>query len=53
LTAAEREAKGKRRNLELALSKARGERHAATNPHHRQMLDRAIRALEDELRGPS
>lgn len=46
---AEREADAKRHSLELALSKVRAEREAATNPHHRQMLDEAIRALETSL----
>jgi hypothetical protein len=40
----------KRRNLELALSKARAERAAATYANHRKMLDEAIRALEMEIR---
>ena len=53
LSTAEREAEARRRNVELALSKVRAERAAATNPHHRQMLDQAIRALEDQLRGRS
>ena len=39
-----------RRNLELALSKARAERRAATHPNHQRMLDDAIRALEEEIR---
>ena len=50
LTAVERELEGKRRSIELALSKMRAERQAATNPRHRQMLDQAIQALEDESR---
>jgi hypothetical protein len=53
LSADEREAEAKRHTLELTLSNVRAERHAATNPHHRQMLDRAIQALEDDLREQS
>ncbi len=49
LSLAERDAEAKRRSIELTLSKVRAERETATNPHHRQMLDRAIRALEDQL----
>ena len=51
LSTAEREAEAKRRNFELALSKVRAEWEAATNPHHRQMLDQAIQALRGQLRG--
>jgi len=51
LSPAEREAEEKRRSVELALSKIRAEREAATNPRHRQMLDQAIQALRDQLRG--
>jgi len=50
LSPKEREIEEKRRNLELALSKARAERKAATHPNHRRMLDEAIRALEEEIR---
>ncbi len=53
LTPAEREAEAKRRSVELALSKARVEREAARNLHHRRMLDQAIQALENELRNQS
>ena len=38
-----------RRGLELALSRARAERDAASNPNHRHMLDQAIAALEHSL----
>jgi hypothetical protein len=51
LTPAERAADARRRSIELALAKALTERDAATNPHHRRMLDEAIRSLEAELRG--
>jgi hypothetical protein len=52
LTTAEREAESKRRGIELALSKVRAEREAATNLHHRRMLDQAIQSLEEAL-GPT
>jgi hypothetical protein len=45
-TTAEREMEAKRRSVELALSRVRAERDAATNPRHRQMLDQAIETLE-------
>jgi hypothetical protein len=51
LSLEEREIEEKRRTLELALSRARAERKAATHPNHRRMLDEAIRALEQEIRG--
>jgi len=51
LSLAEREAEANRRSIELTLSKVRAEREAATNPHHRLMLDQAILALEKQLRG--
>jgi hypothetical protein len=50
LSPAERVIEEKRRNLELALSKARAERAAATHPNHQRMLDAAIRALDEEIR---
>jgi hypothetical protein len=50
LSPAERTLEERRRNLELALSKARAERTAATHANHCKMLDEAIRALEQEIR---
>jgi hypothetical protein len=50
LSPTERALEAKRRNLELALSKARAERTAATHANHRKMLDEAIGALEQEIR---
>jgi hypothetical protein len=49
LTPVERDLAARRLSLELALSKVRAERDAATNPRHRQMLEHAIQALENEL----
>lgn len=50
LTPAEREARTKRRTLELALVKARADREAARSDTLRRMLDQAITSLETELR---
>ena len=50
LTPAERELTARRHSLELALLKVSAERDVATNPHHRQMLEHAIQALEEQLR---
>ena len=50
LTPAERDLEAKRRGLELVLSKVRAGRAAATNPRHREMLDEAIHALDEQLR---
>jgi hypothetical protein len=49
MSPAVREADAKRRTIELALARARAERAAAINPRHRQMLDHAIRSLEETL----
>ena len=49
LTPAERELTARRHSMELALLKVRAERDAATHPRHRQMLDHAIQALEEQL----
>ena len=53
LTPAERDIETKRRNLEMALTKARAERTSASNQAHRHMLDLAIQALELQLRASS
>jgi hypothetical protein len=50
LTPEERDAQASRRSLELALSRARADWAAATSPAHRQMLEQAIAALEEQLR---
>jgi cobalamin biosynthesis protein CbiD len=49
LTAEEREARGRRRTLELALARTRADRDAARSDVHRAMLDQAVAALESEL----
>ena len=49
LTPEEREARTRRQTLELALTRARGDRDAARSPAHRRMLDHAVAALEAEL----
>jgi hypothetical protein len=51
LTREERDAQATRRSLELALSRARADWVAATSPAHRQMLEQAIAALEEQLQG--
>ena len=50
LTVEEREAHARRCTIELALSRARADRAAATSPAHRRMLEQAIAALEEQLR---
>jgi hypothetical protein len=49
LTPAERDARTRRRTLELALAKVRADREAARSDAHRRMLDGAIASLETEL----
>ena len=49
VTSAERDARSRRRTLELALVNARADRLAARSDAHRRMLDDAIRTLETEL----
>jgi hypothetical protein len=49
LTPEEREAQSRRRTVELALARARGDLESARAPAHRRMLEQAIRALEDQL----
>jgi hypothetical protein len=50
LTAAEVAAQARQRTLGLALTNARAELGAATNPTHRLMLQRKIDALQQQLR---
>ena len=47
----ERAVQDKLRSLELALLKVRSERQSATHPNHQKVLDAAIVALEEEIRG--
>jgi hypothetical protein len=53
LTAAEREARARRRTLELALTRAQADLAAAKTPAHRRMLEHAIAALEQQLSAPT
>ena len=50
LTPEQRAAANRRRTVELALARARADLEAATSPAHRQMLEQAIAALEDQIR---
>jgi len=50
LTPAERDARDRRRTLELALTRARADSAAARSDAHRRMLQQAVAALEAELR---
>lgn len=50
LTPEERDAQEKRRTIELALTRARADLDAARSAAHREMLARAIAALEAQLR---
>ena len=50
LTSDERDAQGKRRTIELSLTRARADLLAARSPGHRAMLEQAIAALEEQLR---
>jgi hypothetical protein len=49
LSPAERESKGRRSTLELSLARARADLGRARTPAHRQMLEQAITALEEQL----
>jgi hypothetical protein len=51
LSAGEREALARRRTIELAISRARSDLAAARSRAHREMLERAIASLEEQLRG--
>jgi hypothetical protein len=53
LTAEERDRDARRRTLELALARAQADLAAARSPAHRQMLQQAIEALTEQLKGPS
>jgi hypothetical protein len=50
VTADERERAAKRRAIELARARAAADLERATVPAHRQMLERAIAALDEQLR---
>ncbi len=49
LTVEEREAKGRRQTLELALARAQADLARARTPAHRDMLTQAIAALRGQL----
>jgi hypothetical protein len=49
LSAEERAAQARRRTIELALLRARGDLASARSPAHRNMLEQAIAALEAQL----
>jgi hypothetical protein len=51
LTAEQREAQASRRTIELALTCAKGDLASARTPAHREMLEQAIAALEEQLNG--
>ena len=53
LTPEERDAQASRLSLDLALTRARADRASATSPAHREMLDQAIAALEEQIRRAS
>ena len=53
LTAEERDARASRLGLELALVRTRADWASATAPAHRQMLEQAIAALEEQIRRAS
>lgn len=50
LTEDEKVRRARRHSLELARSRAAADLARATAPAHRQMLEQAIRALDDQLR---
>ena len=49
LTPAEREEAARRRSIELALARARGDLEKASSAAHRRMLEQAIAELERQL----
>ena len=49
-TAEERARLERRRGLELALAKTRADLEKATRPQHRELLERTLAALQQELR---
>lgn len=49
LTALERQAQDRRRTVQMALTNVRAELASATNPRHRNMLQQAAEALEQQL----
>ena len=51
LSVDEREAQAKRRTIELAITRAKGDLASARSPAHRTMLEQAIASLEAQLNG--
>jgi hypothetical protein len=49
LSPEERDVRAARRTIELSLARARADLASATSPRHRQMLEHAIAALEQQL----
>lgn len=49
LSAVERDRLEARRGLELALAQTEAERHVASRPAHRDMLDKRLQAIRDAL----
>jgi hypothetical protein len=52
LTPEERDTQVRRRTIELALARAKGDLASARSRAHREMLEQAIAALEAQLRRP-
>jgi hypothetical protein len=50
VSAEEAARRSKRHTLELSRARAKADLAAAHNPAHRAMLERALRALDDQLR---
>jgi len=53
LTAEERDAQARRLTLELALSRAQSDLELAKSAAHRKMLEEAVAALREQIRGTS
>jgi len=49
LTPLERQTQERQRTVAMALTNVRAELASATNPRHREMLEQAIAALEEQL----
>jgi hypothetical protein len=49
ISAGEREVQYKRRTIELALASVKGDLASARSPAHREMLEQAIAALQEQL----
>ncbi len=50
VTPAQRAALQRRRTLELARARTAGDLHNSTSPAHRAMLEKALRAIDEQLR---